>query len=72
MKKNINVCLLLVFFLSLGVFLLPYSASGQPKIEFTETEYDLGKIHQNKKESHVFTFKNVGTETLTIEKVKAG
>lgn len=72
MKKNICFCLPLLFTMSLALFLFPYSAKAQPKIEFTETEYDLGKIYQNKKKSHTFTFKNAGTETLTIEKVKAG
>ena len=72
MKKNINLCLLLVLIMAFGLFLFPYSANSQPKIEFTETEYDLGELYQNKKKSHVFTFKNAGTETLTIEKVKAG
>jgi len=72
MKKNIYLCLPLLFIMFLGLLLFPYSAKAQPKIEFTETEYDLGEIYQNKKKSHVFTFKNAGTETLTIEKVKAG
>lgn len=72
MKKKIYFYLPLVFIMSLCLFLFPSSAKAQPKIEFNETEYDLGKIYQNKKKDHVFTFKNAGTETLTIEKVKAG
>ena len=71
MKKTIGLNLPL-FFMALSLFLYPYSATAQPKIEFTETEYNLGEIYQNKKKSHIFTLKNVGTETLTIKKIKAG
>ena len=72
MKKNIFLYLLLFVILALKLLFFPYSAKAQPKIEFIETEYNLGEMHQNKKKSHIFKFRNSGTETLIIEKVKAG
>lgn len=71
MKKNSCLYLSLVF-MALSLFLFPYSATAQPKIEFTESEFDLGEIYQNKTKSHIFKLKNAGTEMLSIEKVKAG
>lgn len=50
----------------------PNVLSAQPKIEFTETSYDLGEMYQNMQKSHVFELKNTGTEKLTIDNVKGG
>ena len=45
----------------------------RPKIQFDEPFHDLGKVMQNKTVEHIFTFKNVGTGLLRIQKkIKSG
>jgi len=46
--------------------------SAQPKIMFSETEYDFGSVPPNTQEVHVFEFINKGTSTLHIKDIKAG
>jgi Protein of unknown function (DUF1573) len=41
-----------------------------PKIEIKEMRYDLGKVVQGTKVSHIFEVKNVGSEQLVIQKVQ--
>ena len=48
------------------------NGGSPPKIQFDEKVYDLGKVYQHKSLSHIFTFRNIGTGILRIEKVKAG
>ena len=43
-----------------------------PKIQFDEMSFDFGTVYQRKTLKHTFTFKNVGTGVLHINKVKAG
>ena len=45
---------------------------GVPEIQFDELSHDLGKVFQGKTLEHIFTFKNTGTGSLNIIKVKAG
>lgn len=45
---------------------------GVPKIQFEEDSHDFGKAFQSTSLKHTFSFKNVGTGELHIEKVKAG
>lgn len=40
------------------------------KIEFEESSYDWGTVQQGSKVKHVFKFKNIGTDTLRIARVK--
>lgn len=40
------------------------------KIEFEKDNHDFGLIKEGEKVSHVFKFKNVGTEPLVIKNVK--
>ena len=37
-----------------------------PKIEFEETVYDFGKVHEGEKVEHVFKFKNTGAKDLRL------
>lgn len=46
------------------------SAVKGPKIQFAESSFDFGTVAQGTAVKHVFKFKNVGTDTLRIEKVK--
>lgn len=43
---------------------------GVPKIQFAELKHDFGAVNQNSELRHTFTFKNVGTGVLIIDKVK--
>lgn len=42
-----------------------------PRIEFTETMVDFGKVNEGETLTHVFHFKNTGGEKLIIHKLKA-
>jgi hypothetical protein len=69
-SKLFNLSLLSLFFILSGFFVFAGQASAKPKIEFTETKFDLGEMYQNQEASHVFKFKNAGNETLKIDNVK--
>ncbi len=43
--------------------------SESPAIRFDETEFDFGEVEAGKDVEHLFSFRNVGGRTLTIEKV---
>ena len=45
-------------------------AAPGPKMQFVETSYDFGTVAPGTAVKHVFKFKNVGTDTLRIERVK--
>ena len=69
------VCLLAVLLAGLAtgaVAAADKPAEGVPKIVFDQTEHDFGTQPQSTKAKHTFVFRNEGTETLRIEKVKAG
>lgn len=44
-------------------------SSESPAIRFDETEFDFGEAEAGKDVEHLFSFRNVGGRTLTIEKV---
>ena len=44
------------------------SVSG-PKIEFDESEFDFGDLHQGEKAEHIFQFRNAGNQPVVIENV---
>ncbi len=46
------------------------AGSKVTKIEFEKDNHDFGLIKEGEKVSHVFKFKNVGTEPLVIKNVK--
>ena len=48
------------------------TSSEGPKVHFSETSWNFGKIPTNSGVSHVFWIKNVGTDTLKILKVRPG
>lgn len=43
-----------------------------PKVHFSETTWNFGKIPLNSGVSHVYWIKNVGTDTLKIFNVRPG
>jgi len=63
MKK---ICLTIVLFL-IAIFISKVNA--QPFIYFYEKEYNFGKVNQGDVIKHIFKFKNIGTETLIINKI---
>ncbi|MBN2403486.1 MAG: DUF1573 domain-containing protein [Spirochaetes bacterium] len=64
--KNIILYILFAF-----MFLI-ISCLGKPRIEFNELIHDFGDVKQNSELSHIFLFKNTGSSTLSIDKIKAG
>lgn len=45
-------------------------SDGTPRIQFEEITYDFGQVREGIKVTHVYTFKNVGTDTLVIGEIK--
>ena len=66
--RNINMLYYTFSFL----LLLVIPCFGKPNVQFNELSYDFGKVKQETKLKHIFTFKNTGSSTLTIEKISAG
>ena len=56
------------FIFSLFVFSCYY----KPRIVFNEMNHDFGRVGQNIELKYIFKFKNTGTSTLLIKKLKAG
>lgn len=55
------------------LLLLPVvSCEAKSIAVFDETVYDFGTVKKESTISHTFTFKNAGTGTLVIERIKAG
>jgi len=50
--------------------LLSAQENKGPRIEARELRYDFGKVGQGEQLSHVFEVRNVGSETLVIERVQ--
>jgi hypothetical protein len=46
------------------------SSEGTPHIQFEETTYDFGQVKEGIQVIHIFTFKNVGTATLVLGKIR--
>jgi len=67
------VIIILAVFVGVGYFLSNVSGqySGPPVLTVSEEVGDLGQIKPDKKQTHVFTLKNEGGETLVIERVQA-
>jgi hypothetical protein len=61
-----------VFYAFIFFFSFLISCFGEPRIEFSETNFNFGKVSQNSELKHIFIFKNKGNSTLTIEKIKTG
>lgn len=67
MKKIIFILFALVFSTSL---IISQDSKKEPKVEFTKTSHDFGKVAESTKTATCeFTFKNVGTAPLLIQRV---
>ena len=49
---------------------VPLTTTNPPRITFTETVYDFGKVEQGDQVNHLFRFTNQGDRDLRIESVK--
>ncbi len=67
-SMEVNVRKYGIFLLVLGLL----SCNGAPRIEFDYPSYNLGDVKMNSEGTHVFTFKNTGSGTLTIKKIQPG
>jgi len=56
----------------LGVIFMYQAQAGEPKVLIPETMWDFGLIPTGNVVSHYYLIKNVGTDTLKIEKVRPG
>lgn len=56
----------------LGVIFMYQAQAGEPKVLIPETTWDFGLIPAGNVVSHYYLIKNVGTDTLKIDKVRPG
>ena len=49
---------------------VPQATTNPPRIAFTETVFDFGKVEQGDQVNHLFRFTNQGGRDLRIESVK--
>ena len=54
-----------------AVLLLFTIITASPKIEFSSTEYNFGRLNQGEKADYDYKFENTGDDTLKIDKVKS-
>jgi hypothetical protein len=60
------------FLASILVVVAGMSASAEPRLEISETEFDFGDVPQNVTLVFGFWLKSTGTDTVVIEDVKTG
>jgi hypothetical protein len=68
-KKISYVVIFAMLVFSVHLLSADDSAKG-PKIEFEESSFDWGTVQQGSQVKHIFKFKNVGSDTLKIDRVK--
>ena len=61
-----------LFVLMLFLILPVISCDARSVVVFDETIHDFGKISKDSTYKYSFNFKNAGTSTLVIERIKAG
>jgi hypothetical protein len=71
MKRAIGVIIILFLLYLAGSFIHQAQAEG-PKLLIPETVFDFGYAPPTSAISHYYLVKNVGTDTLKIEKVRPG
>jgi hypothetical protein len=71
MKRLILFCGVLAL-LTLGLISVHQVQAGEPKVLIPEPRFDYGLIPAGSVVSHHYLIKNVGTDTLKIEKVRPG
>lgn len=71
MKKAVRLVVLLFLLYFVASFIHQAQAEG-PKLLIPETVFDFGYAPPRSALSHHYLVKNVGTDTLKIEKVRPG
>lgn len=71
MKRTVRVILFLFLVYLVGSFINQAQAEG-PKLLIPQTMFDFGYVPPQSVISHYYLVKNVGEDTLKIEKVKTG
>ncbi len=71
MKKAVRLGVFLFLLYLAGSFIYQAQAEG-PKLLIPETVFDFGYAPPRSVISHYYLVKNVGTDTLKIEKVRPG
>jgi hypothetical protein len=61
-----------LFYIFLILLLPVISCDAKAAIVFDDTVHDFGKLKTESTAKHTFNFKNTGTGTLVIERIKAG
>ncbi len=69
--KHYNNLMRVALFQVFIVLILYSLASAAPEIYLYEDTYDFGDVNQGDVLEHSFIFKNIGDQTLVIEKVTA-
>ncbi len=64
MKKKCIYSVILIFIANFAL--------AEGRIEFEKTIHDFGKIQMNSKNEYIFRFKNSGSDTLIITRVRVG
>jgi len=71
MRRVVFFCSVLVL-LTLGLIFLYEAQAGEPKVLIPEPKWDFGLIPAGSVVSHLYLVKNLGTDTLKIQKVRPG
>ncbi len=61
-----------ILFLSTVIAAAILACESRAYIVFEHTSHDFGKVKTGITVSHTFKFKNAGTDTLVIDRIKAG
>lgn len=66
-----------IFLIGMGtnIFAQDISATDPvagPRMVFKETAFDFGEVEEGEIATHIFKFRNIGTDTLYIKKVSGG
>lgn len=60
------------FIIMTAILMFTIACNGKPKIKFEHKKFDFGEVEQGDNVKHIFTFKNIGDDTLLISKIRAG
>ncbi len=63
---------LLIFFVPLVLFAQEPQKVDGPLMQVSETVFDFGNVPTDTVVSHIFVLKNVGSDSLRIQRIKSG
>ncbi len=71
MRKTLWTIAFFILTAALFLFADKKPQAKEARIEFAETKFDFGEVGQDKVLEHIFKFRNTGTDTLRIHRVKS-